>query len=109
MLRVDVLPAREESEELRRGHRLDFPAETVERVVVDAREQPAVAPRPLAVDARAQQDAFPFELEEERIVSRHRAERLHPAAQDRFRIARGLPREPAVSVAHDAAAPGELV
>ena len=104
-----MLPARQEAEELRRGDGLDLPAESVERVVVNAREKAPVAPRPLPGDARAQHGALSFELEEARIVADDRSERLHPSAKDRFRIARRLAGEPAIPVPDDAPSAGELV
>ena len=46
----DPLPAKQEAQEIARGDRLDLGAQTLDRVVVDAGEQPALAPfvqRPL--------------------------------------------------------------
>ena len=40
----DALPAEEETQEIARGDRLDLGAQTLDRVVVDTSEQPALAP-----------------------------------------------------------------
>jgi hypothetical protein len=54
----------EEAHEVRRAHRLDLGAQAVERVAVDAGEEPAVAPfdlRRAGREAAAQDPALPFE------------------------------------------------
>ena len=44
MLRIDVLPGEQEALEFGDGDRSDVGAQPVERVAMDAREQPAIAP-----------------------------------------------------------------
>jgi hypothetical protein len=39
-----VLPVQEEAHEVGRAHRLDLRAQAVQRVAVDAREEPPIAP-----------------------------------------------------------------
>ena len=60
---IDVLPAGQEVQELRGGDGLDLLAQPVERVAVDAGQQPAVAPGLRPVDARAQDDALRLEVQ----------------------------------------------
>ena len=49
-----MLPGCEELEELARGDGFNFAAKALERVAVDAREEAALAPGVLVVEARAQ-------------------------------------------------------
>src|SRR5204862_5814470 len=51
VLAGDVLPMQQEAQEVGRAHRLDLRAQAVQRVAMDAREQPPVAPFELG-DAR---------------------------------------------------------
>ena len=43
-IRRDALPGEQEAQEVARGDRLDLGAQALDRVAVDAREQPALAP-----------------------------------------------------------------
>ena len=60
----DPLPAEQEAQEVARRHRLDLGAQALERVAVDAREQPALAPfldRRAGREAAAHREAFGLE------------------------------------------------
>src|SRR6266851_303894 len=59
-----VLPQEEESREAGDVHRLDFGAEAVERVSMDAREQSAIAPLVRSLECAAQNRTLRFEREE---------------------------------------------
>ena len=97
-VRRDPLPADEEAQEVARGDRLDLGAQTLDGVVVDPGEQPALAPflgRCRRREAPAQREAFGLERRErgrdllrpeperrrERALG-HRPQPLEPAAQD---------------------------
>src|SRR3989442_8264102 len=67
MLRgIDVLPDEEKALKIGRAEGLDFRAQAIERVSVNAREQTTVAPFELAraAEAAAQHDALGFERDE---------------------------------------------
>src|SRR2546426_10917069 len=78
-----MLPMQQEAHEVGRGDRLDLGAQAVQRVAMNAREQPAIAPFELARSggkAAAQDSPSPFQLEKHRILFFHdRAENLHAA------------------------------
>ena len=57
-----MLPAAEELEEFAGADRLDLAAERLERVAVDARQQPALAPRGAALEASAEDGAVVLQL-----------------------------------------------
>ena len=97
-LRADALPVEQEAQEIARRDRIDLRAEAADRVTMDARQQPAIAPL-LIVGARdetsAQDRAFGFErdqrarrrprLEPERRrqrALRDRPQAFEPAAQN---------------------------
>src|SRR3954469_624041 len=44
LLGRDVLPVQEEAHEIRRGDRFDLSTQPIDRVTVDAREEPPIAP-----------------------------------------------------------------
>ena len=66
----DPLPVEQEAQEVARGDRLDLGAQALDRVVVDAGEQPALAPfvrvRRVRREPPAQGEAFGFERRERR-------------------------------------------
>src|SRR5690606_16479636 len=51
-IRVDALPAEEEAKVIARTHRLDLRAKPVERIAMDASEQPAITPFELGPSGR---------------------------------------------------------
>ena len=65
----DAVPDEQKALEIGRRDRLDFGAQPVERVAMDARQQPAVAPFDIgrAAEAAAQHDTFGLEGEERRV------------------------------------------
>src|SRR2546430_2249871 len=68
------LPAEQEAKKVRRRDRLDLPAQPVERVTVDAREQSAFAPlelRHARREATAQHEPFPLERREPEVYVAH--------------------------------------
>src|SRR5262249_31375637 len=94
----DVLPGEEEAQEIARRHRLDLRAQALDRVMMDAHEEPALAPflrERAGGEAAAHGEAFVFERRErgggggcgeaerggER-VGRDRAEAFEAAAED---------------------------
>src|SRR5262249_30096371 len=109
VLLVDVLPAREETEELGRADRLDLAAEAVERVTVDAREEPPPAPARPPLEPRAQNGSLAPQPVEERVVPEDRAPPLDAAAQDFLRIARRFRGEIAAVLEDDPTAGAQLV
>jgi hypothetical protein len=61
-----MLPMQQEAHEVGRGDRLDLGSQAVERVAVNAREQPAIAPFELGrsgSEAAAQDSPLRFQLE----------------------------------------------
>jgi hypothetical protein len=74
-----VLPEREEAPQLGGGHRLDLPAEPLERVTLNARQQPPLAPSVAAGQAAAQHRALGFQLEQARLVGGGQPWNLRPA------------------------------
>ena len=69
MLRVGrhTLPGEQEAQEVARGDRLDLGAQALDRVVMDAREQPPVAPFvgvAAGREAAAQGEAFDLQRDE---------------------------------------------
>ena len=67
---IGVLPDEKKTLKIGNTDRLDFPAQTIERIPVDAREQTTVAPFELlcAAEAPAQDDAFAFPLRQQHIA-----------------------------------------
>ena len=99
----DPLPVEQEAQEVARGDRLDFGAQPVQRIAVNAGEEPALAPffgvRTFDIragcEAAAQREAFLLQRRQrtgdagrrqpERLGKRclaHRAEAFEPAAHD---------------------------
>src|SRR6266571_247740 len=72
VLGVGMLPARQKPQKLRGRDRLDLPAQALDGVTVNPRQQTAIAPGLAAVDARPQDHAGGFELREKRIVAEDR-------------------------------------
>src|SRR5439155_10599016 len=98
----------EKAQEVGRGDRLDLFSQPIERVAMDAREKaPAAPPRP-ALEPTAEHEALALELVEKRIVADDGPERLEPAPQDLFRIARRLVGEPTIALELGAARAREL-
>ena len=106
-----MLPARQESHELRRRDGRDLAAQAVQRVAVDAGEEPPVAPGRVAGDARPHGHAFGLEREQQRrqlvAGALDRSERLEPSPQDGLRIPGGFRGEPAPVLVDDAPGGGE--
>src|SRR5258706_5862919 len=101
----DVLPVEEETQELGRADRLDLGSQLVERVAMDAGEQPPVAPlqRHGAGSEPAAQDAtLRFEREQHHVFGFcHRAQHLEPAGEELHRVVVGaLEREPRLAAHH---------
>src|SRR5260370_21386969 len=67
-----VLPREKESREVGDIHRLDFGAEAVERVSMDAREQAAIAPLVRSLECAAQNRTLRFAREERGVRFRFR-------------------------------------
>ena len=65
----DVLPREEEAHEVGGGNRLDLGAQAVQRVAMDACEQPAVAPFQFSaiLECPAENHAFGFEFDQRRV------------------------------------------
>jgi MFS family permease len=53
VFRGDVLPMEQEAQEIRRAHRLDLRAQPVQRIAMDARKEPSVAPLQFRIRGRS--------------------------------------------------------
>ena len=88
LARRDMLPMQQEAHEVGRGDRLDLGAQPVQRVAMNAREQPTIAPFELArsgSEAAAQDAPLPLQLEKYGILFFcDRAENFHAACLELF-------------------------
>ena len=106
---LGVLPAGQEPPERRGAHRLNLSSQPPQRVGVDARQEPPVAPGLLLFESAAEDDPLVLESQEHGLVlgrkckaarasHGHRPEGLEASAEYCLGLAGGLCREPAVSL-----------